>query len=63
MEQRQDFLEVKELAEALRVPVSWVYEQSRRCKHTGFPVEKYGKYLRFSLQEVREWARKQAHKE
>ncbi len=60
MEQREDFLKVEELAEALRVPVSWVYEQSRRCKHTGFPAEKFGKYLRFNLREVREWARKQA---
>ncbi len=63
MEQRQEFLEVKELAEALRVPVSWVYEQSRRCKHTGFPVLKLGKYVRFNLAEVLEWARKQAHGE
>ena len=52
-------LTVEELAAVLTVPKSWVYEQSRQRKRNGFPCEKYGKYLRFDLNEVRVWARKQ----
>jgi hypothetical protein len=46
-----------ELAAAINLPRHWIYEQSRISKKTGFPVEKYGKYLRFDLAAVREWAR------
>ena len=38
MEQSEKLLSVEELAEALGVKVSWVYEQSRLKKRTGFPV-------------------------
>ena len=42
-------LTVEELAERLRVPVSWVYEQSRQGK---IPTHRIGRYIRFSLAEV-----------
>ncbi len=42
-------LTADELAEQLKVPVSWVYEQSRQGK---IPTHHVGKYVRFSLWEV-----------
>ena len=37
------------LAEHLKVPVSWVYEQSRQGN---IPTHRLGRYIRFDLQEV-----------
>jgi excisionase family DNA binding protein len=39
----------EELAEQLKVPVSWVYEQSRQGN---IPTVRVGRYIRFRLQEV-----------
>jgi excisionase family DNA binding protein len=44
-------LTVEELAERLRVPESWVYEQSRQGK---IPTVRVGRYVRFSLKAVLE---------
>ena len=41
-------LTVAEVAELLRVPVSWVYERTRRRGSDQIPHLKLGKYLRFS---------------
>jgi excisionase family DNA binding protein len=38
-----------ELAEKLKLPVSWVYEQSRQ---DAIPTHRLGRYIRFDLQEV-----------
>jgi excisionase family DNA binding protein len=38
-----------ELAAELKVPVSWVYEQSRQGK---IPTHRIGRYIRFDLSEV-----------
>jgi excisionase family DNA binding protein len=48
---RQDhaLLTSEELAEKLKLPVSWVYEQSRQGK---IPTHRLGRYIRFDLQEV-----------
>jgi len=43
------FLTPEELAERLKVPLSWVYEQSRQGN---IPTHKLGRYIRFDLQEV-----------
>lgn len=51
-----DVLNIDQLATKLNVPKSWIYRQCRLRKRTGFPVEKYGKYLRFDYQRVRKWA-------
>lgn len=60
--QREDDLEnknlitPKELAEILKVPISWVYQHT----HLGpkaIPYMKIGKYLRFNLNEVLEFFR------
>lgn len=44
-----NLLAPEELAEQLKVPVSWVYEQSRQGK---IPTHRIGRYIRFDLQEV-----------
>jgi excisionase family DNA binding protein len=46
---------VSEIAAFLKVPVSWVYERTRRRGIERLPHLKLGKYLRFSLTEVKEW--------
>lgn len=45
---------VKEAAEFLRVPDSWVYDRTRR---SAIPHLKIGKYVRFDLDEIDRWAR------
>lgn len=42
-------LEPEELAAKLKVPVSWVYEQSRK---NAIPTHRIGRYIRFDLEEV-----------
>ena len=46
---RRGLLEPEELAEQLKVPVSWVYEQSRQGN---IPTHRLGRYIRFDLDEV-----------
>jgi excisionase family DNA binding protein len=46
-----ELLTPDELAAKLKLPVSWVYEQSRQGN---IPTHKLGRYLRFSLTEVLE---------
>jgi excisionase family DNA binding protein len=50
-----ELLTVAEVAELLKVPVSWVYERTRRRGVEWIPHFKLGKYLRFHACEVREW--------
>lgn len=44
-----ELLTAEELADKLKVPLSWVYEQSRQDK---IPTRRLGRYIRFDLQEV-----------
>ena len=44
-----ELLTPEELAKKLRVPSSWVYEQSRQKK---IPTHRIGRYIRFDLHEV-----------
>ena len=48
-------LTVQEVADLLRVPVSWVYERTRRRGEQQLPHIKMGKYLRFRRVEVLGW--------
>lgn len=48
-------MDVTETARMLRVPVSWVYERTRRRGRERLPHLKLGKYLRFEIAAVREW--------
>jgi len=45
-------LTVHDVAEFLRVPVSWVYERTRRRGIERLPHLKIGKYVRFRFTEV-----------
>lgn len=47
-----------EIAQLLHVPISWVYERTRRRGVDRMPHFKLGKYLRFSREEVLEWLHK-----
>ena len=44
-----ELLTPEDLADRLKVPLSWVYEQSPQGR---IPTHRIGKYLRFDLQEV-----------
>jgi len=46
-----------ELADRLKVPVSWVYEQSRQGN---IPTHRIGRYIRFDIAEVLESQKKNA---
>jgi predicted DNA-binding transcriptional regulator AlpA len=54
-----DLLTPKELAERLKVSVSWIFEQTReRAKvrnKNPLPCIRLGKYIRFSWVQVCEW--------
>ena len=52
-------LTVQEVAELLHVPVSWVYERTRRRGSGQLPHLKLGKYLRFEESEVTDFVRRQ----
>ena len=47
-----------EIGQLLKVPISWVYERTRRRGIDRMPHFKLGKYLRFSKEEVLEWIHK-----
>jgi len=51
----EELMTVDEIAALLKVPVSWVYERCRRRGIDKIPHLKLGKYLRFSVPEVRAW--------
>lgn len=50
-------LTVREVAELLQVPASWVYEQTRRGCADRIPGFRLGKYWRFSAADVTAWLR------
>ena len=50
-----ELLTIREVAQSLKVPVSWVYERTRRRGAEQMPHIKLGKYLRFELANVRTW--------
>lgn len=51
-----ELLGPEELAERLKVPLSWVYENSRTGK---IPTVRIGKYVRFKLNDVLKSQRKE----
>ena len=55
VEYSAQLLTVSEIAQTLRVPISWVYERTRRRGFERMPHIKLGKYLRFDLSAVSEW--------
>ena len=53
-----ELIEAEELAARLKVPVSWVYEQSRQG---GISTHRIGRYIRFDLAAVLESQKKKAN--
>ena len=52
-------LTVGEVAELLKVPVSWVYEHTRRSSLDRIPGFRLGKYWRFREEDVLAWLERQ----
>jgi excisionase family DNA binding protein len=51
---------VREVADLLQVPSSWVYERTRRRGLEQLPHLKIGKYLRFEESALAEFIRRQS---
>ncbi len=52
---QETLLTVKEVAEILKVPISWVYEHIRADSPQPLPHIKVGKYLRFFDADIRRY--------
>lgn len=50
---------VRDIAELLHVPDTWVYARTRTRGVARIPHFKLGKYLRFSRSEVLDWVQRQ----
>ena len=59
MEENQELLTLKEEAQRLKVPLSWMYSRTR-IKGGDFPVIRVGKYCRVNHKAVMDWIAKQA---
>jgi excisionase family DNA binding protein len=55
---KSDLLTVKDVAEMLRVPVSWVYDRTRKRSLDRLPGIRLGKYWRFRHDDVVAWLRR-----
>jgi len=55
-------LTIRDVAELLQVPVSWVYEHTRRRAVDRMPGFRLGKYWRFNEADVRTWLRQKIQK-
>lgn len=53
-----NLITVKDLADALKVPKSWVYARTRETGPGAIPRLQVGKYRRFILQDVLNWLEK-----
>jgi excisionase family DNA binding protein len=56
---RSSLLTVEEVAELLKVPVSWVYDRTRSRGLNRIPGFRLGKYWRFQESEVLAWLERQ----
>jgi excisionase family DNA binding protein len=54
-----EILTVNEVAELLRVPVSWVYDRTRKRSADRLPGIRLGKYWRFRYDDIVDWLRRQ----
>ncbi|MBI4523936.1 MAG: helix-turn-helix domain-containing protein [Deltaproteobacteria bacterium] len=54
--QNKELLTPDELAERLKVPLSWVYEQSRQGN---IPTHRIGRYIRFDARNIRKSEKKE----
>ncbi len=51
----EKFLTPDDLAEAWKIPRSWIYEHTRRGTDDPLPHFRLGKHLRFRVAEIEEW--------
>jgi excisionase family DNA binding protein len=54
-----DLLTVSDVAHKLKVPVSWIYERTRRRSADRIPGFRLGKYWRFRETDVLAWVERQ----
>jgi len=54
-------LSVREVADLLQVPASWVYGRMRKRSLGPLPAYRLGKYWRFNRDEVLDWVERQRH--
>jgi excisionase family DNA binding protein len=47
----------EELADWLKVPLSWIYDRTRKSGPGKLPFYRVGKYLRFSIAEIEDYLR------
>ena len=57
--EKLELLTINEMAEKLKVPLSWIYSRTRITGPGSIPRIKVGKYLRFVESEVIEWLKNQ----
>jgi excisionase family DNA binding protein len=55
----EKLITVQELAKILHVPVSWIYDRTRKAGPETLPHYKIGKYIRFWEIEVLEYLKQQ----
>lgn len=55
---KQNFLTIDEMAEALKVPKSWLYSRTRQTGPGAIPMIKVGKYIRFLEADVMDWLKR-----
>ena len=61
MENFEGLLDVDGLSKALGVHKSWVYSRTRETGPDAMPRIRLGKYLRFRLSEVMDWANRRGN--
>jgi len=59
----EELLTVRELAEPLKVPASWIYQRTRCRGRDRLPHIKIGKYLRFEEKAVQSWLGRHRHED
>jgi excisionase family DNA binding protein len=59
MQSQCELMTVQQVAELLRVPVSWVYGRLRKRSLQKLPGYRLGKYWRFDKEEVLAWLAQQ----
>lgn len=57
----EELLTVRELADRLKVPASWIYQRTRCRGRDRLPHIKIGKYLRFEELAVEAWLGRHRH--
>ena len=50
----------EELAKLLKVPMSWIYDRTRKSGPDKLPFYKMGRYLRFSVLEIEDYLRQRS---